>query len=199
MRTSDGATSRLTVERSSAPVCAAASGSTRQLAQPALAAQLAAQAAQRMPARHLVAAVRADDEQRLRLERGREHGEHVERAVVGPLQVVEEDGGRPLGRGRREGRDHPVAQGRAIEVRGAAQLGQGGGQRPVGGRAALQPGALEHRKLRFPQRAAGQDGLADAGLAGKEHQRAAARAYLRGRREQLAALVLAPDQHAVSS
>jgi hypothetical protein len=44
----------------------------RQLVEAALPAQLAAQAAQRMATRHLVAAVRRDDEERLGLERRRE-------------------------------------------------------------------------------------------------------------------------------
>jgi hypothetical protein len=166
--------------------------------QPRLPAQLGAQPAQRMAARHLVAAIRADDEQRLRLERRREHGEHVERRVVGPLQVVEEDRGRALGRDGGEGRDHLVAQRRAVQARHADEVGQRGGQRPIGRRAALQPGPLEHREARLVEHVAREDGLADPGLACEQHQRAAAGARPVDRGLQLRTLVVATDQHVSS-
>ena len=163
----------------------------RQLVQPALPAQLAAQAAQRVPARQLIAAVGAEDLQRLRLQSRREDGEHVERPLVGPLQVVEEDG---CGRCRRERRDHDLAQRCPVGARHACEIGQRGGQRPVRRGATLQSRALKDGEPGLLEHATREGRLADASLARQEHERAAALPGPRDCRRQLRALLHATDQ-----
>ena len=148
-----------------------------------------------MAARHLVAAVGADDEHRLALQCGREHREHVERALVGAVQIVEKHcrGGRV-----RERRDDPVAQRGPVEARDGAELRHSGGQRPVRRGAPLHPGALAERELRAPKHVAGEHGLPGAGFAGQQHQRAPPGARLRERLAQLRALRIAADEHVSS-
>jgi hypothetical protein len=57
-----------------------------------------AQAPQRMRARELVRAVGGDDQERQLAQRRGKGREELERRLVGPLEVIEQDGRRPLGR-----------------------------------------------------------------------------------------------------
>ena len=67
------------------------SGSSASSSSAAGAAELGAQAAQGVPARQLVGAVGGDHEHRQLGQGARERREHVERGLVGPVQVVEHD------------------------------------------------------------------------------------------------------------
>ena len=69
-----------------------------QLLEPAAAAQLVAQPAQPVVARQAVGAVGGDDQDRQLPQRLGQRGEQLERGLVGPLQVVEDEDQRPLAR-----------------------------------------------------------------------------------------------------
>ena len=87
-----------------------------------------------------------------------------------------------------------VAQRCAVGARRACEIGQRGGQRPVRRGAALQPRALKDGEPGLLEHAAREDRLADASLARREHERAAALPGPRDRRRQLRALLPATDQ-----
>jgi len=93
--------------------------------QPAAPTKLGAQTPERMAAGDLVASVGAEEEERLRLERTREHGQELERGVVRPVQVVEKDRSRAAAGDRREGTPNRLEECWAIApFRGRAELGQ---------------------------------------------------------------------------
>ena len=70
----------------------------RELGERAVAPQVVPQPAQRMRAGQLVGAVGGDDQQRQLAQRQRERAEQLDRGVVGPLQVVEQQRRGPLRR-----------------------------------------------------------------------------------------------------
>ena len=84
--------------------------SQRQLVELARAAQVVAQAADPVGAREAVGAVGGDHEQRQLTQRLGERGQDLQRRLVGPLQVVEEDDGVALGRDRGERRAQRLEQ-----------------------------------------------------------------------------------------
>ena len=183
------------------------------LLEPARAAQVVAQAAQAVAARQPVGAVAADDQQPARGDRLRERRQHLQRGLVGPLQVVEQHERVAEARERAAQR---LEQRRAVGLRGRlAELGQqpremgaqrpagvqalrvraqmraqGGDERPVRRRAALRGGAAQDGRVRAPGQLGGQPGLAGTGLAGEQHDRAAAVA--RGAQQRLEPLELRP-------
>jgi hypothetical protein len=168
------------------------------LVQHSLAAQVVAQPAQRVHARELVGAVGADHQQRQVLQARGECGDQLERDVIGPVQVVEQqDGGTPV-RDRRQRTADRLEQGRPVVARRrVAELGQQDGelraQRPavvqrirLGAQVAAERlGERAERRARGCGRAAqeggvavGEDGfrearLAGARLTGEQQQRAA--------------------------
>jgi hypothetical protein len=202
-------------ERGGAPL---AQRADRQLTQLSRAAQVVAQAPERMGARDLVAAEGADHEDRQLVQPRREGGEELERRVVGPLEVVEQQ----QGRGIRPDRDQPAADGleerRTVALRGRrTQLGeqerkvpderaaapeaaggdpeesaQGGGDRPVGERAGAG-GPAEEADAGGCGHLLHEAGLAHAGLAAQEHERPTAVARLGERRVEGGPLGLALD------
>jgi len=177
------------------------------LLQRAVAPEIVSQPAQRMRPRQLVGAVRRDDEQRHRAQRQRQRGEQLERRLVGPLQVVEQDRGGPLGDHPREpaadrlherravGAGAPLAELReehgemgaqrpaAVEAArdGAQVLPERSDDRPVRGLRGRR-GAAQQPRPAIAERLLGQPGLADARLPGEEKQAAASgdRALERG-------------------
>ena len=111
------------------------------LAQPAGAAQLAAQTPDRVVPRQLVAAVGPQDQQGLGVQGAGKGGQQLQGGVVGPLEVVQEQGRRAAGRDRGQGLADGLEQGGAVALGGRrAQLGQQqgqvGGQRPLDQRPA---------------------------------------------------------------
>ncbi len=183
------------------------------LLEPACAAQIVAQAAQAVAARQPVGAVAADDQQPARGDRLRERRQHLQRGLVGPLQVVEQHERVAEARERAAQR---LEQRRAVGLRRRlAELGQqprevgpqrpagvqalrvrvqvraqGRDERPVRGRAALRGGAAQDGGVRAPGQLGGEPGLARAGLAGEQHDRAVAVA--RGAQQRLEPLELRP-------
>ena len=119
----------------------------------------------------------------------------VEGRVVGPLEVVEEHGHWPIGggvakcRGNRFEQRSPIGPGRYLGPQRARQ-------RPVGRSAVLQRCPLEHGQSRCAQGRAREHGLADAGFARQQQQRAAAVAGFARGRLQPRALGFASDQRA---
>ena len=101
----------------------------RDLAQAVVAPQLAAEAPDRVAARDVVAPVGADEQNRVNLERPGQRGQHVERRLVGPLEVVEEHGHRRARRRAREHRPDRLEERRPVRGRGRQpQLGQQRGE-----------------------------------------------------------------------
>ena len=198
--------------RHSAAVPAESERRQRELVEVARAAQVVAQPAQAVAAREPVGAVGGDDQHPARGDRLAERREHLERGLVGPLQVVEQhervaepgegavqrlEQRRAVGLGGRlaELREQPreVAAQRPAGVE-AARLrvqvrAQGGDERPVRRRAALRGGAAQDRDGGVLRERGGEHRLADPGLAGHQHDAAAAR---RGRREPLLQPLAAP-------
>ena len=96
-----------------------------ELVEPAGAAQVVAQAPHAVVAREPVGAVGGDHEHRQLAERLGERGQQLERRLVGPLQVVEDDERVPLGGDVGERAAHRLEQRRAVGRRGRlAELGQ---------------------------------------------------------------------------
>ena len=190
----------------------------RELVQPAAAAQLVAQPAQRVVARQAVGAVGAQQHQRQLVERRREAREQLERRLVGPLQVVEHDE-RGLAELGERGADR-LEDRRAVARRGLlAELGeqqrevraerpqpregagpeaqvraQGGDDRAVGGDGAGARRAAQHEHARGGAGLVGEARLADAGLAGEEQQRARAAARALDGLAQLGELGVAAEE-----
>ena len=126
----------------------------RELVEVADAAQLVAQAAQRVVAREAVGAVAGDGQHRNVDERR----EQLERRVVGPLQVVEEQEQRARGREVGEGAADGLRDGGGIAGRrGLAQLGQqqrevraqrAAVREAVGNAAQVRPQRRDDRRVR---------------------------------------------------
>ena len=197
----------------------------RQLAEMAAAAQLVAQAAHAMVARQAVGAVCRDDEHGQLVERRCERRQQLERALVGPLQVVEEDQHVALAGDMRERAPHRLEQGRAVARRSRlAELGQdqrqvrpqraaageairrraqvraqGRHDRPVRRRAAMTRAGVEHQCVRALRELGGQPRLAHARVAAHEQHGAASRPGLLQRRLQPLELGTTPDEPAPSA
>ena len=141
-----------------------------QLVEPAGAAQVVAQAPDAVVAREPVGAVGGDHQHRQLAERLGERGQQLERRLVGPLQVVEDDQRVPLGgdpRRRRSGSprtasgDRPPARARRARA-AAARAGRAAGPAPrarPGARAGScaarpPPGCRERRRPGSARRAA---------------------------------------------
>ena len=180
-----------------APGVRGAEGLDDQLRQRAVAAQVVAQAPQRMGAREIVRAVGGDDQERQLVQARRERREQLERGLVGGVDVVEQHDGRALGDHRAQAAADRLEQRRAV-LRGPrlAQLGEeqrqvrpqrAAGREPVRRAPQVAPHGGDDRAER--RAAAGRDaadqeavaerlldeaGLADAGLAGDQQERAAA-------------------------
>jgi hypothetical protein len=156
-----------------------------------LARQLTQRHAQRVPTVQLVVAVAGDQQRRDARDPPAAQPQHVERRLVGPVHVLEHDDRRPAQLAQ-ERRGHDVRR---------CALRHRRGELAAGDRADVlqgtQRGEREERVALTPQdlrvavlaEAAQQGGLADARLAGHEHQPAAAR-HERGveRRERVRAL-----------
>jgi hypothetical protein len=100
-------------------------GRDDQLLQPTRAAEIGSQTADQVVSRQLVAAVSADHEDRLLLERERKRRHERERRLVGPLEVVQEDDGGTTAADRLEGAADRLEQRRAIRARRrASELGE---------------------------------------------------------------------------
>ena len=192
----------------------------RELAQRPGAAQLVAQAAQRMRARDLVGAIGAHDEDRQLAQRIGERPEQLQGGVVGPLQVVEQDHRRGAGGDRRQRaaqrleQRRPVALGdrrpelgqqqrevplqraaRGQRARRAAQVAaQGAQHRAVGQRRRRARRAAQRQRIARRRDLLGQAGLADPGLAGQQHERAAPCERIGDGFLEPPALGLAPDE-----
>jgi hypothetical protein len=101
----------------------------RQLLQLAAAPQLVAQPAQPVVAREAVGAVGGDDEDRHLRQRGPQRRQQLERRFVGPLEVVEDDDGGPLGAEVDQGAAHRLEDRRPFgPLGGVAELGQQQGE-----------------------------------------------------------------------
>jgi hypothetical protein len=171
----------------------------RELPQHAVAAQLVAQPPQRMGARDLVRPVGGEHEDRQLAQRAGQRGQQLECRVVGPLQVVEQHDGGPVGGHLGQAPADRLEQRGAVALfGGAAELGEEqrevAAQRPVRrqrlGHDAHEPaerrcdrpvreaaragGAAQEVRVRRRDGLLGEARLADAGLAGQQHQRAAA-------------------------
>ena len=111
-----------------------------ELVEVAGAAQVVAQAPHAVVAREPVGAVGGDHQHRQLAERLGERGQQLERRLVGPLQVVEDDQRVPLRGDVGERAAHRLEQRRAIRGRrGIAELGQQ--QRELGAQRAADPRA----------------------------------------------------------
>jgi hypothetical protein len=194
----------------------------RQLDEPSRATKLVPQAPQPVIPWKPVGAIGGDDEDRQVAERDGERREELERRLVGPLQVVEDDervavggemrqrgadrleqrravglgGRRPqLGQQQREVRSQRPALREA--VRTCAQvLAQRGHHGAIGRRSAVARGAGQHEgagRLRDPRR---QPALAHAGLAAEQHQRPGPPPRPIDRRREPCLLLATSDQHA---
>jgi len=133
-----------------------------ELAQLAGAAQLAAQSAQWMAAGHLVAAVRTDHEAPVCGEARAECGERVERGVVGPVQIVEEDEHRvPFAHYPERGAQRLPQRQRITVGSGLAQLWQERGQVRRERPAVREPGGMRAQETpeRGDERGIGRTGL----------------------------------------
>ena len=188
------------------------------LGQHAVAAQVMPQPPQRMRARQLVGAIGGDDQQRQLAQRQRERRQQLDRRVVGPLQVVEQERRRALGddRGQRAadrldergaiaararlaelGEEHgEVAAQRTAAVETAGDRSQVLAQR-ADDRAVGRPGRRRGaaQEAHAGERLLGQPRLPDPGLAGEQEQAAAAGRGAIKRGAQSRPLELAADQH----
>ena len=116
-----------------------------ELVEPAGAAQVVAQAPHAVVAREPVGAVGGDHQHRQLAERLGERRQQLERRLVGPLQVVEDDQRVPLGGDGGERAADRLEQRRAIGGRrGRSELGQQ--QRELG--AAAAPGSASSARVR---------------------------------------------------
>ena len=193
----------------------------RQIVEVTAAAQVVAQPAEHVVAREPGGAIGADDQQRQLLQGGREPAQQRERRLVGPLQVVQQhergadrlerapDGledRRPVAARRRlaelgqQQRQVPAQRPEAVEpVRaGAQESAQDGHQRAVGSDGGAAPRAAQHEHVRPRRELLGEPGLADAGLAAQEQQRAVAVAGPHERVGQQRALGLTTEERAAS-
>ena len=192
----------------------------RHLVQRALAAQVVPQPPQRVAARDFVRAVGGDHEHGQRPQRARQAGQHVQRRLVGAVEVVEQhdergpvDGGPQRAAhglherarvGRRRRLDKLGEHERQLRLQGPARgdaLGpvaqvrpQRARERSVRGRGAVGRGATQHRAAGVGGHILGQACLADSRLTGEQYQPSAALpGSVRGLLEP-APLVLASDQ-----
>jgi hypothetical protein len=169
----------------------------RQLFQQPGPAQLVPQPAQPVFPREAVGAVGAEGEDRHLPQRRGQRSQQLQRRVIRPLQVVEDDDGGPLSAEVREGAADSLEDRRPFAlVGGFAELGQeqgevgeeraaagerigvgaqprpqGGDDRPVGDGGAVGCGAVED-DLGPVRGFLGEAALADPGLAGEEQERA---------------------------
>ena len=81
-----------------------------QLLQPPTAPELGPHATERMRARHVVAAIRREEEQRLALHGRRQRRQQIEGRLVDPLEIVEEHGSWLTARDPGERLDHRLGQ-----------------------------------------------------------------------------------------
>jgi hypothetical protein len=159
-------------------------------------------------------AERRDDEQRRGREPRREQLEQAQRCGVGRVEVIERDQQRLRGRARQQELSNPVEQGEAsagvgrrsvaarrqlLQLRGLAlprELAEHLDPRPERRGPAGLPAAAPHRSV------VGGGGLhearlADPGLAGHQHEPAAATAGRRAGLAQLRELCITADEHRV--
>ena len=191
----------------------------RQLLELAVAAQLVAQPAEPVVAGQAVGAVGGDDQDRQLLQRARQRRQELERGLVRPLQVVEDDHRRrrlaEVGEGaadRLEDR-RPFAVGGGLAELGEQQREVGEERAALGERVGVRP---QLRAQRLDDRAVGDRGpvgrgspegpveaggdlggegaLADPRLAGQQDDRAVALPGPLGRLVQLGELVRPSDQ-----
>ena len=189
----------------------------------AVAPEVVPQPTQRVRAVQLVGAVGRHDQQRELAQRQRERAEQLDRGLVGPLQVVEQQRRGPLGHERREPAADRLHERRAVAASARlAELGEQHGevaaQRPAVvqaardgaqvlaersddravGRTGGRGRAADEPRRTVAQRRVGEPGLADPGLAGHEQQAAAAGRGFVERGSQTRPLELAADQHIAS-
>jgi hypothetical protein len=147
----------------------------RHLVEQAVAPQVVAEAAQRMRARKVVRAIRADDEQLMVADRPRDQREQLQRCLVGPVKVVEQDRRRGVAGHRAEAAADRLDDRRAIADRiGRAELGEQHGELgPHRGRAAVEAAghgaqvaahSRGERAVRRPGRRSGPAHEAEAAL-----------------------------------
>jgi hypothetical protein len=186
----------------------------RDLVQPAVTPQLGPQPPDRMPARHVIAPVRRDQQHRLPIKSARERGQEVERRVVGPLQVVEEHGhGLAGGRERQHRPDRleqrpPVARRRRLaelgqqhrEMRPQRNLTRHAGlpehvdDRPIRRPTLLHTEALEPLQPGVREHGPCESRLPHPRLTGEQHDRATPVTGLRRQRFEGGMLGLTADQ-----
>jgi hypothetical protein len=193
-----------------------------QLAEAAQPAEVGAHATHRMAARDLVAAIGAEQEQRLALERPGQRGQQLQGRVVGPVQIIEEDNGGRAPGDRGKGPAQRLEEGRAVALRGrrpklGEQAGEVAGERGAdqqrgliaqpgaqrGGDRAIRDGTLNDRlatedvEVSGGERFIDEPRLADARLA-RQQQQAALTIVERGqRRRQHAQFAFAPHERPV--
>jgi hypothetical protein len=144
--------------------------------------RVAEQCAEPMARPDLVVAVRRDDERTRAADPPHEEAQHVQRAVVGPLQVVDDENGGPGRECVEDRREHLVREGPGSEhLRNpAAQLDGGVVQRAERPRRpqwiAGAPGDGGVAAVEAVDEGPHQRRLADARLAADQHERAGARA-----------------------
>ena len=188
------------IPASSSPVSAERQRGERELFQAPVAAQLVAQMSQRVVARQAVGPVAGDDEDAQLAERLGERGEQLERRVVGPVQVVEQQQHGLLAREVGERAPHGFGHRRRVAGRRrVAELGeqqrevraqraeavergrvgpqarpQRGHHRRVRRRRAAAGAAREHECSRTGGQRGGEPRLSHSRLTGQQHERARA-------------------------
>jgi hypothetical protein len=191
------------VDRREAPDRAARKRRERDARDRGLGRELADHLLERMVDADLVVPVGADHERGHPADAPGEQGEHVERRLVGPVQILEHEHGRGVAAELAEQRGKDVRRcgvARKPGGEGAAGLVGDIHQGPEGPRGEeAVAGAPEHPRRCLPcAEDARQRGLADAGLAGDERQSSRPRLRRREQRGQLRKGLVALEQPALS-